>query len=376
MGFFQRNKTNKIIVNFIIVIILSISFISLFQWKNVLVYKANDNIDNTEITKLIDDIFENRNKALLKGDLEFIESIYDTDTKYGVWAYEHEKKKIKYLHNWEKKQGVKFIDIKPKVVIRNIKENKDKYSINLLCSTEYKYIYENDPEKVNTSTIGTNHLVNLAKQEDEWVITKEWYKDPFADSLNINNLKKPDDIREYILSNSSKDFSDLDERRLNSIEYADKYCGTASNGEYEYKYNKKYRNYNPQGGDCANFASQILFEGGKFRKNSAWNYDSKGATRAWVNADGFKDYMIYSGRASVIAHGDYEKVYKASYNLLPGDFVAYEKKGDITHISVVTGADSKGYSLVSCHNTDRNKVPWDLGWNDKGIKFWLVRVHF
>lgn len=286
------------------------------------------------------------------------------------------KKKIKYLHNWEKKQGVKFIDIKPKVVIRNIKENKDKYSINLLCSTEYKYIYENDPEKVNTSTIGTNHLVNLAKQEDEWVITKEWYKDPFADSLNINNLKKPDDIREYILSNSSKDFSDLDERRLNSIEYADKYCGTASNGKYGYKYNKKYRNYNPQGGDCANFASQILFEGGKFRKNSAWNYDSKGATRAWINADGFKDYMIHSGRASVIAHGDYEKVYKASYNLLPGDFVAYEKKGDITHISVVTGADSKGYSLVSCHNTDRNKVPWDLGWNDKGIKFWLVRVHF
>ncbi|AKC63610.1 amidase domain-containing protein [Clostridium sporogenes] len=376
MGFFQRNKTNKIIVKFIIVIILSISFISLFQWKNVLVYKANDNIHNTEITKLIDDIFENRNKALLKGDLEFIESIYDTDTKYGVWAYEHEKKKIKYLHNWEKKQGVRFIDIKPKVVIRNIKENKDKYSINLLCSTEYKYIYENEPEKVNTSTIGTNHLVNLDKQEDEWVITKEWYKDPFADSLNINNLKKPDDIREYILSNSSRDFSDLNERRLSSIEYADKYCGTASNGKYGYKYNKKYRNYNPQGGDCANFASQILFEGGKFRKNSAWNYDSKGATRAWVNADGFKDYMIYSGRASVIAHGDYEKVYKASYNLLPGDFVAYEKKGDITHISVVTGADSKGYSLVSCHNTDRNKVPWDLGWNDKGIKFWLVRVHF
>ncbi len=36
--------------------------------------------------------------------------------------------------------------------------------------------------------------------------------------------------------------------------------------------------------------------------------------------------MIYSGRAAVIAHGDYEKVYQASYKLLPGDFVAYEKK--------------------------------------------------
>jgi len=86
--------------------------------------------------------------------------------------------------------------------------------------------------------------------------------------------------------------------------------------------------------------------------------------------------MINSGRASVIAYGNYDKVYKASYKLLPGDFVAYEKKNDITHISVVTGADSRGYSLVSCHNSDRNKVPWDLGWSDKRIKFWLVRVHY
>ena len=41
-----------------------------------------------------------------------------------------------------------------------------------------------------------------------------------------------------------------------------------ASAENEFKYNKKYRDYNPQGGDCANFASQILFEGGKFKKNS------------------------------------------------------------------------------------------------------------
>ena len=56
--------------------------------------------------------------------------------------------------------------------------------------------------------------------------------------------------------------------------------------------------------------------------------------------------MISSGRASLIAYGNYEKVYKASYKLLPGDFVAYEKKGKVTHISVVTGADSKVILLL------------------------------
>ena len=38
--------------------------------------------------------------------------------------------------------------------------------------------------------------------------------------------------------------------------------------------------------------------------------------------------MLNSGRASVIARGSYEnKFIKASIKLLPGDFIAYEKKG-------------------------------------------------
>ena len=154
------------------------------------------------------------------------------------------------------------------------------------------------------------------------------------------------------------------------------YCGAATAPEYEYKYNKNYRNFNCEGGDCANFASQILHEGGKFKETSAWNYDKGSASGPWINADKFTYYMLNSGRASVIAKGSYEKVYKASYKLLPGDFVAYEKKGDITHISTVSGADSKGYSLVTCHNTDRNDVPWDLGWSNKQIKFWLIHVNY
>ena len=196
----------------------------------------------------------------------------------------------------------------------------------------------------------------------------------FGDSLNLDNIKA-DSIKEYILTQNSRDFSGLNARRIAAIKYANEYSGAASelNG---FKYNKKYRDYNPAGGDCANFASQILFEGGKFKKNSVWNYDGRGATGAWLNAGGFKNYMINSGRASVIAYGSYDKVYKASFKLLPGDFIAYEKKGDINHISVVTGADSKGYSLVTCHNSDRNQVPWDLGWSNKSIKFWLVRVHY
>ncbi|WP_034867808.1 amidase domain-containing protein [Clostridium lundense] len=336
---------------------------------------ATEEYSHEEVKAAIQQIFENRNKAILGRDLELIEDIYDTDTKYGLWAYEHEKKKMNYINNWEQKQGVKFIDITPKVVVRRIKGSGQRFSANILCSTEYKYIYEDEPEIINSSRIGTYHVLQLENKDGIWLINKEWYKDPFADSLSLDNLKA-DDIKQYIVSQRIRDFSTINERRINAVNYAKQFCGAASEEQFGFKYNKKYRDYNPQGGDCANFASQILFEGGKFRKNSIWNYDGSGASGAWVNADKFKAYMLNSGRASVIAYGSYEKVYKASYKLLPGDFIAYEKKGDITHISVVTGADSRGYSLVTCHNTDRNKVPWDLGWSDKSIKFWLIRVHY
>lgn len=337
--------------------------------------KIQDAISNEETACSIQQIFENRNKAILNGDLELIESLYDNNTKYGVWAYEHERMKMKYIQNWQQKQGVKFIDITPKIVTRNIKTSGNKFIVNLLCSTEYKYVYEDQPDTINTSRIGTYHVLQLINKDGVWVITKEWYKDPFADSLNLENMKT-DSIRQYILSQSYRDFSGINQRRIKAVEYADQYCGAASEEKYGFKYNKKYRNYNSLGGDCANFASQMLFEGGKFKKNYVWNYDGSGATHAWLNADGFKNCMLNSGRASVIAYGDYSKVYKASYKLLPGDFIAYENKGDIVHISVVTGADSKGYSLVTCHNTDRSRVPWDLGWSDKNIKFWLIRVHY
>ena len=56
----------------------------------------------------------------------------------------------------------------------------------------------------------------------------------------------------------------------------------------------------PDGGDCANFASQILHEGAGFKKNSVWNYAGKDGTKAWLNAQGFKNYLISSGRASYI----------------------------------------------------------------------------
>ena len=353
-----------------------------------IIYKLNSKVSEIEAIKIDEDdqikqqyqlllqnLFDYRNKAILEQNEAILKELYDTDKKTGLWAYEHEVEKMKYLKNWSSKQGVTFNDIKTKVKIRKVKEKEtDLYGIICNVATDYNYSYENEKDVKNIFRIGTEHYLNVKIKDNQYIITKEWYTDPFADSLNLENIKS-DDIRSYILAQQKPDIQ-LTQEQQKAIDYAHRYCGVSTEEEYEFKFNREYKNFNPDGGDCANFASQIMYESGRFKKNSIWNYNNRDGTKAWVNAQGFKNYILNSGRGSLICKGSYEETYKESYNLRPGDFVAYEKGGRITHVSTVTGMDSKGYPLVTCHNTDRLLVPWDLGWSNKTIRFHLIRVHY
>ena len=353
-----------------------------------IIYKLNSKVSEIEAIKIDEDdqikqqyqlllqnLFDYRNKDILEQNEEILKELYDTDKKTGLWAYEHEVEKMKYLKNWSSKQGVTFNDIKTKVKIRKVKEKEtDLYGIICNVATDYNYSYENEKDVKNIFRIGTEHYLNVKIKDNQYIITKEWYTDPFADSLNLENIKS-DDIRSYILAQQKPDIQ-LTQEQQKAIDYAHRYCGVSTEEEYEFKFNREYKNFNPDGGDCANFASQIMYESGRFKKNSIWNYNNRDGTKAWVNAQGFKNYILNSGRGSLICKGSYEETYKESYNLRPGDFVAYEKGGRITHVSTVTGMDSKGYPLVTCHNTDRLLVPWDLGWSNKTIRFHLIRVHY
>ena len=353
-----------------------------------IIYKLNSKVSEIEAIKIDEDdqikqqyqlllqnLFDYRNKAILEQNEEILKELYDTDKKTGLWAYEHEVEKMKYLKNWSSKQGVTFNDIKTKVKIRKVKEKEtDLYGIICNVATDYNYSYENEKDSKCLFRIRTVLYPTVKIKDNQYIITKEWYTDPFADSLNLENIKS-DDIRSYILAQQKPDIQ-LTQEQQKAIDYAHRYCGVSTEEEYEFKFNREYKNFNPDGGDCANFASQIMYESGRFKKNSIWNYNNRDGTKAWVNAQGFKNYILNSGRGSLICKGSYEETYKESYNLRPGDFVAYEKGGRITHVSTVTGMDSKGYPLVTCHNTDRLLVPWDLGWSNKTIRFHLIRVHY
>ncbi|SCI77534.1 Putative amidase domain [uncultured Clostridium sp.] len=380
----RKEKNKKIRKILVLVGVFIISTITLIQANkeniNTFIRKgASTKLEeDSEVSKfqlLLENLFDNRNKAILTKNDEVLKKLYDIDHKFGLWAYEQEVTKMKYLENWSYKQGVKFNDIKTRVKVRKVKEKEENlYGIICAVSTEYNYSYENQLDTKNMFRIGTYHYLNMRIVDNEYVITKEWYTDPFADSLHLDNIKS-DDIRNYILSKENQPIS-LTNEQTKAMEYAHKYCGAAADEEHGMKFNPKYKDFNPDGGDCANFASQIMYESKRFKKNRIWNYEGNSGTKAWVNAQGFKNYLLNSGRGSLISKGSYEDVYKTAYNMRPGDIVAYEKGGRITHVSTVTGLDSRGYPLVTCHNTDRLLVPWDLGWSDKSIRFHLIKVHY
>lgn len=326
--------------------------------------------------KVLTEMFSQRDRCVLSGDTDALMTMFLTDERNGHWAYENEVFRSRYLKSWAEKQGVRLLDISSRISLLRSKAVGRGYAFYLIVSTEYTYVYPDDPETFNMFRMGGHHSVDLIPGEgqNQWIISREWYDDPMTKSFN-SDIYTPE-MAEYIASQTPVDLTDLSETRRAAVEYADKYCGAASDGSNGYKYNEEYTDYNALGGNCANFASQALFESGGFKKNGTWNYRAGKGSRAWVNAQGFKDYMLYSGRGSLIARGKYPDVYKAAFELRPGDVIAYAHKGDVSHISIVTGQDSKGYPLVNSHNLDRYRVPWDIGWNTNSYSFYLIHINY
>ena len=172
-----------------------------------------------EFKSLIEDLFTKRNTAIVSGDSELLKEFYDLKIKVSLWAYESEAKKTQYLINWSEKQSVKFKDLKSIVRIRKVAE-KEPGLYGIICdvATDFNYYYVDSPETINHFRLGTNHYLNLRKQDDRYIITKEWYTDPFADSLDLNNIKS-DEIKNYLLTQTTPEYTPS-EKIQKAIDYA------------------------------------------------------------------------------------------------------------------------------------------------------------
>lgn len=361
--------------------------------------KLKKKLDSKEEVKAeIERFYNQRNKALVNGDASLLKEDFDTSQKHGEWSMEHEVKRIQYFNQWASERNMKFKNIESTVRIKKLSAGSKSAKVSLEETYKFDYSYKDDTaEAINSFGVGIRHTVTLKNNGEKWMIYSDWYTDCFEDALQgytgfiqggQTSMMEAEPIDEFPYQPALKLRHSYN--REKAVEYADKYCGAAWGSTNDFKYNKKYRDYNGIGGDCTNFASQVLGDkdAGSLKQDDTWKcpqklYGHSEGTNAWANADGLKNYLVYSGKASVIRKGTFKELTAATSNLTNGaiskvqlgDLICYEKKGQIDHFAVVTGFDSKGYPLVNSHTTDRYHVPWDLGWGDKHIKFLLLHVN-
>jgi hypothetical protein len=386
---------NKVCKSFLVMVYI-------FFGLNIFTTYAYAEVETPE--KAIERIYSTRNKAFTTGNLLSIKDCFDNSQKFGAWALEHEVRRIKYLKHWSEERKIEFINVESSLRIKKISVSGIKATLSLEESYKFDYIYpEDEPSIINSFGVGLRHGVRMICKNGNWVIYNDWYTDCFEDAISAYNGDIPQgSMNEFefgmesnMLEKCLRTENSLSRNSYNrekAVQYADKYCGAAWGSGNAFKYNKIYQDFNGIGGDCTNYISQVLGdkkEGGGLPLGGGWHcayskYGKAEGSKAWVNADGLKGYLIYSGRGSVIKKGTFKDLSLTSdVNIEPainklqlGDLIAYEKKGDIDHVAVITGRDSRGYALVNSHTADRYHVPWDLGWGDKWIKFHLMHINY
>lgn len=386
-------------LKFLLIFFLFISLVSIKVKADTLPTATVSDEVKTEIQTEINNLYNTRSSTFISGDLNTLPPLFDTSKKFGVWALEHEVKRVKYLRQWAYNRDITFTNVSSETQVKKITPSNGGFKVRADEYYKFQYIYNSDEDPItNTFGVGIIHSVELIRKDDKWVISTDWYTDCFEDALKAYSA----DINDNYLSEDTKinigncpkvpqdEVSKARYNRLKAVQYADKYCGIPWASGNNYKHNKKYKNYTGAGGDCTNFVSQCLGdkeEGGGFKFDGGWycvydKYNGGTGSKAWVNADAFKNYIIYSGRGTVIKKGTFKDLASSTENnpcgytskLELGDLVCYAKGSDIDHFGIVTAFDSHGYPLINSHTTDRYHVPWDLGWGDKNINFYLIHV--
>jgi len=212
-----------------------------------------------------------------------------------------------------------------------------------------------------------DHVLHLVRISDWWLIVRDDYFDPGGDAMLARG-----NFTALATTENSDDLGMSPDRRaeggaLPATVYV--YNRTAA---YNYaedhwsNYNNWYKDFCQPGlgGDCANFASQVVLAGGypkQWSSSYQWWYNHNGTqnpgndtwSTSWIN--------VWSQKLALDYHYGYFT--GSASNLKVGDLVYMDWTGDGTwdHVTIVVVADpSGGNPLLDAHCNDRHKK--SLSW--------------
>ncbi|MGF9916193.1 amidase domain-containing protein [Paenibacillus ehimensis] len=339
---------------------------------------AEPSPETEEIRNFLTELYRARSEFLIR-DVP-IDSFYFDKVPTSQQALVLQKKRKAYFQAWADKRDIRFHAAEGTLKISRIKPAGSLVKVSLVHRLKVTYSYAQGSEAPAAFGLGTRHVLTLKRENGQLRVLKEWYLDPLeidsddvwlhrssflwnpkpgTESLKLDPVPKSPRKKRY--------------NRQKAVAYADKYAGSAWGAGNDNRYNPKYRDYTGIGGDCTNFASQVIGdpdEGGGLPMTHAWRYSSGNGSRAWVSTDAFKSFLLYSGYGKVVGSGTFDQIVRGPSapgiwsKVQPGDLIAYMYKNDVDHFAVIVGKDERGLPLINCHTTDRYHVPFDLGWEN------------
>lgn len=342
-----------------------------------------------EIVAYLHQLYNARSQYLMNKDEQVLSHYYLVTERSSRYALQQEKIRMEYIHAWALHRKLHYKRAVSDIRVPRIRMEGNYAKATVIHSQKLEYAY-NDSHSMNQSFgIGTRHALTLIKDNGHWFVLREWYSDPLNENPKLISKADEHFPNLHIQQPSNTPETSIGTRRYNrerALAYANKYAGAAWGAGNHNRYNRKYRDYTSQGGDCTNFASQVIGdpdEGGGLRMTSNWQYWFKaGGSHSWVQTDRFNHFLQYSGYARVIGSGTFEKItqstkkypYGVIGQLKPGDLIAYILHGDdVDHFGILVGYDEYGYPLVNSHTADRYRVPFDLGW-DQYTRYTLIHI--
>ena len=277
-------------------------------------------------------------------------------------------------------------------------QNENVYKLTIIEDSSFNFNFMKD---ITSHTYGVENTFEFEKTNDKYLIVKY---NKQADFYNIIASNIGEDYNKETISNvATEAITIASSQAANDKSYYDsmkeiptKKCDHKYDREKAVSYalkwitsrNPEYGNFDAYGGNCQNYASQILRNGGipndvkgyyRFKYYSSVPDESEnsiGRTPSWAGVTQFYTYAKNnSGVSGLCSAVDLNYYYGEN-----GDLIQFGYKDSYTHTSVITGVVSKDGKvldlLTSSNTTDRDNFPLSAynypskrlikiyGWND------------
>jgi len=313
-----------------------------------------------------------RNQVMVSGDVEatlknsFLSSAYsdamqqqfvDTLTKRKALA-DHQQ----FYTGYQTELTVKNLKIEATTAVMEATE----YTILDLT------VGDGDPLAPKTTKYQLHHVFTFERGKD-WMLSEDEVFDglvPAKPDENLTPVPFPPSDPTKPRSGVEREAEAVVMTAINRqavVDYAHEYWGPEDSD-----YNPDYRNFNGSGGDCTNFISQALREGGWtdvtgwYRSTSVWWYNLLNQSWTWINPQYWWQFAWNRPRVDHAAFvGD----------LVPGDILQmdFNQDSSMDHSMIVTTKDGSGEIYLTYHTTNTEDRPfseifasnpnaWYYGW--------------